>query len=95
LVSRRIAGSLGRPPRLRVIVLSLPCGRLASTGAAPARKARSRDGAVASRSTPAMKPAHLLTGTGWSYDISKYISVKEDFQDLCATCAFAVKPLMA
>ena len=30
----------------------------------PHRKARSRDGAVASRSTPAMKPAHLFVGAG-------------------------------
>src|SRR6187431_1853666 len=37
----------------------------------PARKARSRDGSVASRSTPATKPARLLAGTGWSIKYSK------------------------
>src|SRR5690349_14714556 len=54
---RRIAGSLGRPPRMPVIVLSLRRKTRASTGTLLARKARMHDGNVASRPAPLMKPA--------------------------------------
>ena len=58
---RHIAGSLGRPPRLRVIVLSLLCSQRTSRRAI-ARKAHRRDGSVASRSAPVMLPARLFAG---------------------------------
>ena len=61
---RRIAGSLGRPPRVQVVVLSLPRKGRASTGDLLARKACTRDGSVASRSVPATRPARLLAGAG-------------------------------
>ena len=43
-LARHVAGSLGRPPRVRVVVLSLLCGRAPQVSTPSARKARTRDG---------------------------------------------------
>ena len=60
---RRIAGSSGRPPRLRVVVLSLPRG-CAPHGTPSRERPANATGPSHPAPAPATKPARLSAGAG-------------------------------
>ena len=83
---RHIAGSLGRPPRLRVIVLSLLCVS-APHGTPPHERPANATGPSHPAPAPMMKPAHLFGRSGMGNQYSWTGAASSEFRKKRNGCA--------